>query len=83
MSERFMQPSVARARAATLREWSDQYRRDAMVGPPSGFEEAAFMLERAARAVERASGMDSPEPPLPVVAPPPVESVRQDEDALD
>jgi hypothetical protein len=78
-----MQPSLARARATTLREWADQYRRDAMVGPPSGFEEAAFSLERAARAVERAGGIDAPEPPEPVQGPPPVASVREDDDALD
>ena len=71
-----MQPDVILAQAATLREWSDQWQRDAQPGDGTG--EVAFRLRNAAAMIEAvARGLAEPvAPDLPPVAEP-VADVRE------
>jgi hypothetical protein len=71
-----VQPDVALAQAGTLREWAEQWERNAQ--PHEGAGEAAFLLRRAAAMIEAVvSGMPEPEPvSLPPTAEP-VTDVRE------
>lgn len=47
-----MQPDLAAAQAATLREWSDLWQRQAIAGQTAGCGEVSFLLLRTARLIE-------------------------------
>ena len=49
-------PDIARSQAATLREWSDIWERDARAGVGEGASEVAFLMARVASQIDRALG---------------------------
>lgn len=52
-----MRPEIAKAQADTLKEWADQWNRDALVSPDQeGYGEVAFLLRRTATAIAKAIG---------------------------
>jgi hypothetical protein len=53
-----MQEDAAKSQAGTLREWASQWRGEGA----EGAAEAAFLLERAARQIERTIGIIVEEP---------------------
>ena len=72
-----MNRDVALAQVSTLREWASAWERDNEVDPRPGQAEVWFALERAARSIERAVGVESPEESkLPI--PEPVTELRGD-----
>lgn len=64
-----MQPDVAKAQAATLAQWAEEWDRDAVAGDGAG--EVAFALRKAAAAIAVSIGEDvEPDAPaLPVIEP--------------
>lgn len=52
-----MHANTVIAQAGTMREWADQWTREALAGDAAGYDEVAFLLRRAAAQAERAVGL--------------------------
>lgn len=68
----------ATAQVATLREWADQWDREALGGSAEGYAEVAFLMRKAANAAQGAVGI---QPPQPVTAA--VETLQRAEPVAD